>query len=169
MKREALTGNTLYQSWLGTLLKPRRILNKLLASLSRLSLVHPRMRVALVRLMGVRLLDTAGLFIGANVYFDELRPERIVIGKNVIITEGTRILSHFYDTTAPPHRFYLGDIVIEDDAFIGMNVVFTHPVTVGRGAVVGANSVVTADVPPGVIACGNPCKVIAQRSLQDGE
>ena len=52
--------------------------------------------------MGVRLLDTAGLFIGANVYFDELRPERIVIGKNVIITEGTRILSHFYDTHRAP-------------------------------------------------------------------
>ena len=42
----------MYQSWLGTLLKPRRILNKLLASLSRLSLVHPRMRVALVAFDG---------------------------------------------------------------------------------------------------------------------
>ena len=51
-------------------------------------------------------------------------------------------------------------IVIKDDAWIGMNVIVLKGVTIGRGSVVGAGSVVTKDVPDWTIVAGNPAKVV---------
>jgi acetyltransferase-like isoleucine patch superfamily enzyme len=56
---------------------------------------------------------------------------------------------------------------IEDDAWIACNVVILRGVTIGHGAVVGAGSVVTKDVPPYCLVAGNPAAAI--RSLQPGE
>jgi acetyltransferase-like isoleucine patch superfamily enzyme len=50
--------------------------------------------------------------------------------------------------------------VIKKGASIGSNATILCGVTVGEGAIVGAGSVVTKDVPPGVIVAGNPAKVI---------
>lgn len=51
-------------------------------------------------------------------------------------------------------------IIIEDDAWIGMNCIVLKGVTIGEGAVVGAGSVVTKDVPAWTLVAGNPAKVI---------
>jgi maltose O-acetyltransferase len=51
-------------------------------------------------------------------------------------------------------------IAIEDDAWLGGGVIVCPGVTIGRGSVIGAGSVVTRDIPPGVVAVGNPCRVI---------
>lgn len=51
-------------------------------------------------------------------------------------------------------------IVINDDAWIGMNCIILKGVTIGEGAVVGAGSVVTHDVPPWTVVAGNPAKVV---------
>jgi len=56
---------------------------------------------------------------------------------------------------------------IEDDAWIGCSVVILPGVTVGRGAIIGAGSVVTTDVPPFSLAAGNPARVV--RDLSAGE
>lgn len=56
-----------------------------------------------------------------------------------------------------------GDIVIEDDVWIGMNVTIMSGVTISRGAVVGTNSLVTKDVPPYAIVGGVPAKIIKYR------
>ncbi len=50
-------------------------------------------------------------------------------------------------------------ITIEDGVWLGGNVVVLGGVTIGKGSVIGAGSLVTHDIPPGVIAFGNPCKV----------
>lgn len=55
-------------------------------------------------------------------------------------------------------------VIIEDDVWIGCNVVVLKGVTIGRGAVVGAGSVVTKDVPPHVIVAGNPARVVRELS-----
>ena len=47
-----------------------------------------------------------------------------------------------------------------DDAWIGFNSIILKGVTVGRGAVVGAGSVVTNDVPDHTVVAGNPARVI---------
>lgn len=54
-------------------------------------------------------------------------------------------------------------IVVEEDAFLGGRVTILPGVTVGRGAAVGAGSVVAKDVPPGAVVVGNPAKIVRQR------
>ncbi|MHC9043216.1 sugar O-acetyltransferase [Microbacterium saperdae] len=58
-------------------------------------------------------------------------------------------------------------IVIEDKVWVGSNVVVMPGVRIGYGAVIGAGSVVTKDIPPMVIAFGAPCRVV--RAIADGD
>lgn len=53
-----------------------------------------------------------------------------------------------------------GDVIVEEDVWIGVNVTLLAGVCVGRGAIIGACSVVTKDIPPYTIAVGNPAKII---------
>lgn len=57
-------------------------------------------------------------------------------------------------------------IVIEDRAWLGFGVTVLKGVTIGEGAVVGAMSVVTKDVPPYSIVAGNPARVVRQRNAE---
>ena len=56
-------------------------------------------------------------------------------------------------------------ITIEDEVWIGANATVIGGVTIGKGSIIGAGSVVTRDIPGGVIAYGNPCKV--RRKITD--
>jgi acetyltransferase-like isoleucine patch superfamily enzyme len=56
-----------------------------------------------------------------------------------------------------------GDIIIEDEAWLGVGVTVLDGVRIGKGAVVGAGSVVTKDIPEGAIAFGVPARVIRMR------
>ncbi|WP_169313411.1 glycosyltransferase [Treponema primitia] len=56
-----------------------------------------------------------------------------------------------------------GDIIVNDDVWIGINATICSGVSIGQGAIVGAGSVVTKDVPPYAIVCGNPAKIIKYR------
>ena len=62
-----------------------------------------------------------------------------------------------------------GDIVIGNDVWIGYEAVILAGVTVGDGSVIGAGSVVTKDVPGGVVAAGNPCRVLREIGERDRE
>ena len=57
-----------------------------------------------------------------------------------------------------------GDIIIEDEVWLGYGVIVLDGVRIGYGAVVGAGSVVVHDVPPGAIVQGVPARVIMFRS-----
>lgn len=59
--------------------------------------------------------------------------------------------------------FVRAPVVVEKDAFLGVNSVVLPGVTIGEGAVIGANSVVTKDIPAWSIAVGAPAKVIGTR------
>ena len=54
-------------------------------------------------------------------------------------------------------------VIIQDDCWLGTNVVICPGVTISKGSVVGANAVVTSDVPPYCVVAGNPAKVIGKR------
>ena len=58
-------------------------------------------------------------------------------------------------------------IVIKKNCWIASNVVICGGVTIGEGCVIGAGSVVTKDIPDGVFAAGNPCKVIRKITEED--
>ena len=85
---------------------------------------------------------------------------RVTVGCNSIVTDTD---FHPLDV-AQRHAAFLGGatapVVIEDDVFIGMNVLVLKGVRLGKGCVIGAGSVVAADVPPGAIAAGSPARVI---------
>ncbi|WP_275077867.1 DapH/DapD/GlmU-related protein [Ligilactobacillus ruminis] len=55
---------------------------------------------------------------------------------------------------------YAKPVVIEDGVWLGGNVTVWGGVTIGKNSIIGAGSVVTADIPENVIAVGNPAKVI---------
>ena len=57
-----------------------------------------------------------------------------------------------------------GPIIIDDQAWLGFGVIVLSGVHIGKGAVIGAGSVVTNDIPENSIACGSPAKVIKTRS-----
>jgi maltose O-acetyltransferase len=55
-----------------------------------------------------------------------------------------------------------GPVVIEDDVWIGLNAIILKGVKIGRGAVVGAGSVITKNVDPFTVVAGNPQKVVGK-------
>lgn len=146
------------------LTNPRRIINYFLQLIARSGLTPPRLRLRLQKARGVNFLDMNAVYIGTNVYFDELRPQDIFIGKNVRITEGVKILTHYYDAENIEHDMRMtGKVVIQDNVFLGFNVIIASPVTIGKGAVVGANSVVTRDIDENEIVGGVPVRNIGYR------
>lgn len=58
-------------------------------------------------------------------------------------------------------------IILEDDVWIGANAVVCGGVTIGKGSMIGAGSVVTRDIPAGVVAAGSPCRTIRPVTEQD--
>jgi len=89
------------------------------------------------------------------------------IAQNVIVDLGWHHESEFV-TTYPLNVFYpelkhihghpksKGDIVIENDVWVGERVIILGGVKIGNGAVIGAGSIVTKDVDPYHIVCGSP-------------
>jgi acetyltransferase-like isoleucine patch superfamily enzyme len=94
--------------------------------------------------------------------------ERITIGKNVAIGANSTIADTDFHPLNPvirhqrPQESNTAPILIEDDVFIGMNCLILKGVTIGHGSVIGAGSVVTKDIPPCVIAAGNPARVLRE-------
>jgi len=75
------------------------------------------------------------------------------VGANCLILDGD---AHQDDPRSGKNK----PIVIEDNVWLGGNVVVKKGVTIGRNSVIGMNSVVTKDIPANCIAIGNPCVVI---------
>ena len=63
-------------------------------------------------------------------------------------------------------EFPNGGIKIGDGTWIGTNAVIAGTITIGKHCVIGANSVVTHDIPDYSIACGSPCKIIKQYNFK---
>lgn len=146
----------------------RRIINKLLHILAKKEIFTGKFRARIHKMRGVTIHDVKTVFIGDNVTIDSINPSNLVIGRGCQIGSGTKIVTHFVDTENLSdnedyyYRFYEGKVVIEENVFLGFNVVIARPVTIGAGSIVGANSVVTQDVPPNTIVMGIPAKVIKE-------
>ena len=112
----------------------------------------------------VNIVSPETTFIGRDVEFDTLYPEDIIIEERAIITLKCTILSHFVkiDDNNQFH-FERGKVIIKKHAYIGANTIIVKPVTIGEGAIVGASSVVTKDIPPFEIWAGNPARFIRKR------
>ena len=109
--------------------------------------------------------------IGPNAVFYSIY-KKIIFGNNVMLGPGVTLVTgdlSFRKVGIPiclNHEKLPsddGDIVIEDDVWIGANVTILKGVTIGRGSVIAAGSVVTKIIPPYVVAGGIPAKTIAKR------
>lgn len=93
------------------------------------------------------ILDGAPVTIGDNVF----------IAPNVVISTA----GHALDPQKRNQGLeYAYTITIGDDVWIGAGVIILPGVTIGSGSTIGAGSVVTKDIPAGVLAVGNPCRVL---------
>ena len=92
--------------------------------------------------------------------------ERIEIGDRVFLGANATIVDTDFHPLDPQTRRIdvlagrHAPVLIESDVFIGMNSLILKGVQIGTGSVIGAGSVVVRDVPPGVIAAGNPAQVV---------
>lgn len=100
---------------------------------------------------------------------------RVLIGRNCMLASGCTILDHDHDFANPfdPHQAREGVVaaptVIEDSVFLGERVVVLKGVRIGNGCVVGANSVVTADLPPLTMAAGAPARAVRRFNETTGQ
>jgi maltose O-acetyltransferase len=104
-----------------------------------------------------------GCFVNFNCVMLDVLP--ITIGDRVQIASAVQLLAadHPRDVATRASALENGrPITLEDDAWIGAGALILPGVTVGRGSVLGAGSVATRDIPSGVMAAGNPCRVIRQ-------
>ena len=93
---------------------------------------------------------------------------RVTIGDDVQIGPGVQLLTPTHPLEPGPRRDKwesASPITIENNVWLGRGVIVCPGVTIGRDTVVGAGSVVTRDLPPGVLAVGNPARVV--RNLVD--
>ena len=121
---------------------------------------HQRYR--LTKLRGVNIKGKC--FIYKNVYFDSVAPHLITIEKGVTITQNTTILTHYLNPNIPGRHYDYGEVHIVEDAFIGCNTTICNSVTIGKGAIIGAGSIVTKDIPPYQVWAGNPARYIKDRA-----
>tara|TARA_B100001287_G_C22666660_1_gene523161 strand:+ start:747 stop:1142 length:396 start_codon:yes stop_codon:yes gene_type:complete len=78
--------------------------------------------------------------------------------KDLLIISGTHSVDSFKPLSGPPYN-----VIVEDGCWIGARVTILAGVTVGKGSIIGAGSVVVNSIPPFTIASGNPCRVIKKR------
>ncbi len=93
------------------------------------------------------------------------------LGKYCLVARGCYIggIQHGFDRSDIPivrqELSSKGGITIEDDVWLGANVVVNDGVTIGKGSVIGAGSVVTKNIPPNKIVVGVPAKILRERAV----
>jgi maltose O-acetyltransferase len=135
----------------------RPILEELLGSIAPDAHIRPPLYVD----YGSYITVGSGTF--ANYGLTALDVAPITIGNDVQIGPNVQLLTPTHPLDAEQRRAKLEaaePIVIEDNVWLGGGAIVLPGVTIGTNSVIGAGAVVTKDVPPNVVAVGNPAKVI---------
>jgi acetyltransferase-like isoleucine patch superfamily enzyme len=108
--------------------------------------------------IGHRVTSTAGLTIDAMQ--EVVIEDDVMFASNVIVMDGL----HGFRHTNEPYKYQpmwrIAPVVIGRGSWIAQNVVIMPGVRIGEMSIIGANSIVTHDVPPRSIAFGNPARVV---------
>lgn len=115
---------------------------------------------------------TAKIFIGDGTWINNgfsaiAEHTSITIGRRVLIGANVEIFDCDFhgiriDDRNKSRAEWAKPVVVEDDVFIGSNVRVLKGVTIGRGSVIANSALVVKDIPPGVVAGGNPARVIKE-------
>ena len=95
----------------------------------------------------------------------------VTIGNDIRLAQNITLsgLNHNYEDVSMPIHVQgvsTAPIIIEDETWIGANVVVVAGVTIGKHSIVAAGSIVTKDIPPYSVAVGNPARIIKQYNFQ---
>jgi len=127
---------------------------------------NPRkLRPLVLRIIGCKV--GKNIFIGDHVRIDYSHADHIELEDYVHIAGGCRLLCHQRDLS----NYHIGDdyhrigyklqtVVLKRGCLIGMESLILPGVTIGEGAIIGAGSLVTKDIPAWTIASGRPAKVV---------
>jgi acetyltransferase-like isoleucine patch superfamily enzyme len=126
------------------------IRNRVCQHLARILPGARSLRISLHRWRGVNIGE--GVWIGYDVILDTSRPHLITIEDGASLSMRVMVIAHFRETQG---------VKIEQDAFVGPGAIILPNVTIGRGAVVTAGSVVSQSVAPMTVVQGNPAVPIA--------
>jgi acetyltransferase-like isoleucine patch superfamily enzyme len=137
----------------------------------RRSFLHQFMRLDMgegcATLLGLKLYTRGQVSIGSHSVIDRdcTLDGRggITIGQNVNLAPEVMVLTASHDPDSDDFGGIVKAVVIEDYVWVATRAMILPGVRIGRGAVVGAGSVVTKDVAAGTIVAGNPAKVIRER------
>ena len=123
------------------------------------TVIHPTATVARSAVVGAGTFVAAGAVVAAGVR----------LGPNVIINHGATV-DHDGEVAAAAHvcpgSHLAGNVRIGERAWIGIGASIIEGVSVGADTVVGAGSVVIRDLPAGVVAFGNPARVVRSVELK---
>jgi len=121
----------------------------------------------------VQIKNPQNVTVGANCYFgDDVQlyawHESITIGDNVLIAADAKIITRKHGFANPDlpmsdQGYTNAPVVIEDDVWVGFNVVVLPGITLGRGSIIGAGAVVAQDVEPYSVMGGVPARLIRKR------
>lgn len=116
------------------------------------------------------------IYVGDNFYTNHnvtiLDGAKVTFGNNVFIAPNCvfSTAGHAIDSEQRNRGLEIAlPITIGDSVWIGANVSVLPGVTIGSNTIIGAGSVVNKDIPEGVIAVGNPCKVLRKITAADKE
>ena len=111
------------------------------------------------------------LTIGTNSWIGEeawiMNLDTVTIGSNVVISQRALLCTGNHNWSSPAFDLVTQPITIGDGAWVGANVIVLPGVTIGANSVVTAGSVVSHDLPPGMICSGSPCVAIKPRKIAD--
>lgn len=101
-----------------------------------------------------------GRFVQINAWQNVIIEDNVLIADRVFISDA----DHIYENITKPIMLqgdqYRGTVCLKQGCWLGIGVVIMPGVTIGRNAIVGANSVVTKDVPDFTVVAGCPAKII---------
>jgi maltose O-acetyltransferase len=105
--------------------------------------------------------------LGPNAYFNVncvvLDVMSVIVGSNALFGPSVHIYTAIHPMSAADRRLgleYGKPVHIGDDVWVGGSAIICPGVSIGSCSVIGAGSVVTRNIPEGVFAAGNPCRVI---------
>src|SRR5262249_4227894 len=91
----------------------------------------------------------------------------IIVGDHAVISQETYLCTGTHEYRSVNFPLVSSTITIGEESWIGARAFIGPGVTVGRGAVIGACSVLRNDVPAGVVAAGNPLRIIEERKTRE--
>lgn len=144
--------------------KRAEILKKLLGDCHPLTFIEPNFQCD----YGFNIHTNGLTVINYNCVILDTSP--VYIGENAFIAPGVCIACAGHAIDAKQRALGIGTsspITIGRDVWIGANAVICGGVKIGDGSIIGAGSIVTKDIPAGVIAVGNPCRAIRKVTEQD--